>query len=498
MPHRDVLAAVDLGSNSFHLMIARVQDGHLTVIDRLRERVQLADGLDGEHRLSRAAQDRALACLARFGQRLKGLPPHRVRAVGTNTLRAMKNREAFIDAAAAALGHPLEVVSGIEEARLIYQGVIHTAPPSQGKRLVLDIGGGSTEMIIGEGLEPQLLESLHMGCINVTQRFFADGKINLPRLERGDLFVQQELEPVILGFRQTGWRQALGASGSIKAVLQALETRGHPPQATIARGHLEGLSRTLVNLGRCGTLAAAFTLEEDRARVFVGGFVVLLGLFRALDLEAMEVATGALREGLLWDLAGRRQDDDVRRRTVEALIQRFGLDIVHGQRVADTARELWQSVAQAWGLANPALGQALEWAARLHEIGFAIAHSQYHKHGDYILRHADLLGFSRQEQALIAVLVRCHRRKFAVKEFRALPADSVESTQRLGVLLRLSVLLHRSRSHDPLPPLNLRVRRQRLELTFPDGWLADHPLTRADLETETAYLEAAGLELRFR
>ncbi len=492
----DTLAAIDLGSNSFHMIVARLADGHLQVVDRLREMVQLAAGLDKKHRLSEPAQARALDCLARFGQRLRHIPGSRVRVVGTNTLRQARNGQDFVAKAEAVLGHPVEVVSGMEEARLIYLGVAHNTANVGGQRLVVDIGGGSTELIIGERFEPLHLESLGMGCVSMTQRHFPDNRIRETDLRDAELTVRLKMEPITLRYRELGWQQVIGASGSIKAIRDVVIAEGWSNEG-ITLPALRRLRAALLEAGKLPTIAARWDLHPARAQVFTGGFTVLHGLCEALGIEHLQVSDGALREGLIYDLVGRIRHEDVRHRTVATLNQRYGMDGTQAEQVATTALHLLAQARTAWELEDEELAYALEWAARLHEIGLVIAHSHYHKHGAYILRHAELPGFSNSEQGLLAALVEGHRRKFPTDIFAELPKDIAIPARHLSVLLRLAAVLHRSRSRQPLPTLQLRVAGPRLTLLFPAGWLEEHPLTRADLEKEADYLKKARFQLEY-
>jgi len=491
----DTVAAVDLGSNSFHMIVARPNDTELVVVDRLREMVRLAAGLDGHRRLDEAAQRRALGCLERFGQRLREMPPGSVRAVGTNTLRSARNAGGFLEAAEQALGHPIELISGVEEARLIYLGVAQSTPGNTGPRLVMDIGGGSTELIIGEGFEPRRMESLYMGCVSMSQRHFPDGTISAKRWQRALLAARQELEPLETGYRHLGWEEAIGASGTIRAVRSVVQAAGWSATG-ISREALERLADALLKAGHVDKLKLA-GLSAERAPVFPGGLAVLLATFQSLGLEQMRVSDGALREGLLYDLLGRIRHEDVRNRSVESLAARYHVDTEQGVRVARTAAYALEQAAAAWDLEGDESTRWLGWAAQLHEIGLDIAHSQYHKHGAYILENADLAGFSRQEQRVLAALVRLHRRRFAADVLADLPDDWRQPVTYLAILLRLSVVLHRSRSTAALPAFELAASEKALRLRFPDGWLDEHPLTRADLEQEAGYLKASRVKLEF-
>lgn len=487
------VAAIDLGSNSFHMVVARVEGAGLKVVDRLREPVRLAAGLDADKRLDPAAVERALACLERFGQRLRELPAGAVRAVGTNTLRKARDRRAFIAAAGRALGHKVEVVSGYEEARLIYLGVAHSVADDGDRRLVMDIGGGSTEIIIGERFAPRRMESLHMGCVSATAGHFSDGAITAARLERAELAAQRELEPVAEAFRELGWYRAVGASGTIRAIARTLRESGWDDGGITPKG-LARLRKALLKAGHVDRLDLK-GLGAERAQVIPGGFAVLAGAFAQLGVERMEAADGALREGLLYDLLGRIRHEDVRSASVIGLARRYHADSGHAGRVETTALYLLGQVAGSWQLPEGTPARMLGWAAQLHEVGLDISHSQYHKHGAYIVGWSDLAGFSRDEQQVLATLVRAHRRKFPLGQFRDLPGDWSEQAMCLAVLLRLAVVLHRGRSARPLPAVTLSASGRELALGFPGGWLERHPLAGADLEEEAAYLARAGFRL---
>lgn len=490
----EVAAAVDLGSNSFHMIVASIADGHIQVVDRLRETVRLGGGLGADGRLDEAAQERALACLARFGQRVQDLPPGAVRAVGTNTLRKARNANDFLRQARKVLGHPIEVIAGREEARLIYLGVAHSLASDEERRLVVDIGGGSTELIIGERFNPEQVESLHMGCVSMTRLFFPDGQITEKAWHQAHTAARLELRPIQKPYRQAQWGAAVGASGTLLAVRRVVIEQGWS-EAGITLESLQSLREAMIKAGSSDALNLN-GLSKDRAPVFVGGVAVLLAVFEALKIKHMSVSDGALREGLLYDLLGRIKHEDVRSSSVRHLMQRFGVDETHCERVRSSALSMLNDVAPAWEL-DEDYADILGWAAQLHELGLAIAHSQYHKHGAYILEHADLPGFSRQDQQVLALLVRSHRRKLQFKCFESLPVDTPAKLVRLALLLRLAVLLHRSRSDGEIPILALKAREARLSIRFEPSWLEENPLTFADLSSEVAVMKSAGLKLSF-
>ena len=489
------LAAIDLGSNSFHLVIGRVVDGHLDVVDRLREPVRLAAGLDDRKRLGRDAIEGALACLRRFGQRLRGMPEHAVRAVGTNTLRSARNGEAFRREAERALGHPIEVIAGREEARLIYLGVAHALADDGERRLVIDIGGGSTECIIGSGFTPTYRESLYMGCVSISRKFFPEGRIDKQSMKRAVLAARVELEPIERQYRDAGWDSAVGSSGTIRAIAAIAHAAGWCENG-IDRGALRRLRRALVRARHVDAIRLR-ELRDDRRPVLPGGVAVLSAALDALDIEHLDVSEMALREGLLFDLIGRIRHEDVRDSTVQRRIERYRVDAAQGERVAATALALHRQVAASWGLAGEDAEQLLGWAARLHEAGLFVSHNQYHKHGAYLLANGDMSGFSRQAQSMLSSLVRGHRRKFPSSVFEQLAPGEGRRARRLCVLLRLAVVLNRSRADGFLPGVAALARGESLSVAFPPGWLDAHPLTRADLEQEQAYLADANIELGF-
>jgi len=489
-PLPETIAAVDLGSSSFHLIVARTTDGQLTIVDRLRETLHFAAGLDAGKRISAGMREQALACLRRFGQRLSHMPAGSVRAVGTNTLRSARNTASFLRAAERVLGHPIETISGVEEARLIYLGVAHTVGDRPGPRLVVDIGGGSTELIVGRGFEPEHMESLYMGCVTSSRRHFPEGRITETTLRRAELAALQELGPVEAGLRERGWDEVVGASGTIRTVGAVVRGAGFDEDGITPQA-LDWLREALLEAGQARRLDLS-GLGPERREVFAGGLAILRGVFAALRIERMAVSDGAMREGVLYDLVGRIRHEDVRGRSVAGLADRCHVDWRQAGRVECTALRFLGQVARSWDLEAADLRQLLAWAAQLHEIGLDVAHAHYHKHGEYIVSMADLLGFSRQEQRLLAALVRAHRRKFPVEVIELLPEAWRRPIARLAIVLRLAYVLHRSRSPEPLPEIRVSAIKRSIALRFPAGWLDDHPLTRADLEQEASYLAVAG------
>ncbi|MEO0971605.1 MAG: Ppx/GppA phosphatase family protein [Pseudomonadota bacterium] len=492
MPDR-VLAAVDLGSNSFHMLVVRQVDGGFAVLDRLREMVRLASGIDEDGCLSEDSRARALECLARFGQRLRVIRPGRIRVVGTNTFRRAKQIDQFLIEAREALGHPIEIISGREEARLIFLGAAHTLPAGNQRRLVVDIGGGSTEVISGEGLRALTLDSLYMGCVSMSQTYFPGGKITAKRFRKAQTAAQVELEALVSRLAGESWDEAVGASGTIKATEAVLRELGWR-SGGITASATKRLVDLVVDLGHIDQIDLP-GLSPQRAPVYVGGLAILMGLLESLELPEIRVSNGALREGVLHDLVGRYTDDDARIRTVDWLQSRFAVDVLQAARVESTTLVLLDQCAEQWRLKEPLLQFALRWAAQVHEVGMAVAHAQYHKHGAYLIENGDLPGFSRHEQELVGRLVRAHRRKIVPSLFEGLQLPWRASIPRAAILLRLAVVLHRSRNPAPLPPIQLRADGAALHLLFPPGWLEAHPLTLADLQDEAEYLLAIDVRL---
>lgn len=490
----ELLAAVDMGSNSFHMVVARNVLGQLRIVDRLRETVRMASGLLDSGELAPDAQARALACLSRFGERLRNLPTHRVRAIATNTVRQLRNPHSFLIPAETALGHRIEVVSGREEARLIYLGVAHGMPPTHARRLVIDIGGGSTELIIGRGFEPLQRESLQMGCIASTRRFFPDGKLSRKRWQAGQLELARKLQQFTASYRNLGWEEVIGSSGTAKAIAQ-MQNGDDPSADLITREGLEHSIDTLLRFKRIDEIKID-GISNERRPVIAGGLLVMATCFQALDIKQMRACQTAMREGVLYDMLGRAQQRDPREAAIAALALRYGVDTAHAERVEKTALALFDQVAEAWAL-EPDDRLMLAWAARVHELGLAISHSQHQKHGAYILANSDIDGFSRQEQTQLALLVRYQRRNLNRSLLAGLSDRIARATVRGAVLLRLAVLLHRSHDNSTLPPLRLRARDHHIRLDLPRAWLDGHALTRADLEAEVETLGNADLKLDF-
>lgn len=483
LPEEELLAAIDMGSNSFHLAVARLDHGEVRKVASMSEKVQLAAGLDEHNYLSENAMQRGLDCLSRFVARLDAVPPSRLRIVATNALRQAENSQVFIERAMQILPKPIEIIAGREEARLIYLGVSQTMA-DQGRRLVVDIGGGSTEFIIGEAFEPIHTESLQMGCVAYSQAFFADGLITPQAFERAVAAARKEIMAIATAYLETGWDNVVGSSGTIKAARQILLTQGwSDEQERITRRGLLKLRDQLLKYDHVDNIAFE-GLREDRKAVLPAGLAILLAVFEVLDIQQMAYSDGALREGVMYDLLGRFRHEDVRDRSVQAMMARYYVDVRQSERVVQTARQLFEQVRHALALDDED-GDLLRRAAYLHEIGLAISHGGYHRHGAYLLQHSDVPGFSQVDQARLSLLVGQHRRKLREDAQVLVLRSGGVRLQSLCLLLRLAVLLHHSRSDQQLPAVQLCTQSEQEWVLTVSGCAADWPLLVSDLQDET-------------
>ena len=476
------LAVVDLGSNSFRLEIGRVEGDQIYRLDTWRETLRFGAGLDPQGRIKSSAMKAALECLARFRERLAGLHPSAVRAVATNTFRVAKNAREFLPQAERALGFPIDVIGGHEEARLIYLGVAHELPRSLEPRLVVDIGGGSTEFIIGRALEPERLESLKIGCVGITQRFFPEGRLSAEGFDAAETAARVEIEPIAGEFGPAHWREAYASSGTAAALAEILEKNGFSGGGITPDG-LARLKKRMIAAKNSARLSL-HALKPERAPVLAGGLAIMIAAASELGIERIDPVGGALRLGVLYDLLGRTIDADIRGVTVERFVDRYGIDRAHAARVSALAATLYRRAAPH---ADAATRQLLQWAATLHEIGMSVSHIGFHKHGAYILQHADMPGFSSGEQSRLALLVFGCRGGLAKVE----PALRDEAFRPQLLALRLAVLFHHARAPVALPRMRLKIAR-RIALGMSPRWLAAHPLTAHLLEKERAQWEALG------
>lgn len=488
MSQHSLLAAVDLGSNSFRLQVARVVDDQLYMLDGLREAVRLAAGLGEDKRLDQAAQQRALTCLQKFGERLRGLPLEAVRAVGTNSLRVAKNAPEFLKLAEAALGFPIEVIAGREEARLIYLGVAQGLPQTEERRMVMDIGGGSTEFIVGQGLKSSHLESLYMGCVSFSVRYFPEGKITKVNLKQAEFAARNELQTIVADYARGHWDVAMGSSGSARVLCEILELNGYSAGG-ITREGLEKLRTQLLKVGDVNKLEL-LGLKPERIAVLPGGFAIMYAAFCELGIDHMRPAMGALREGVLYDLHGRFTHNDMREATVHQLMRRYHVAMNQAKRVGDLSDRLARQFLS--DQVNEDAMRQLHWAASLHEIGISVAHSGYHKHTAYILANADMPGFSRKEQARLSLLTLAHRGGLEKHKAQLMSAQDIAQV----MALRLATLFYRNRIGVELPEINGHFSGTKFHLSLGSGWLKQNPLTDTALQEESKQWKLLGISVQ--
>lgn len=484
------IAAVDLGSNSFRLQLARIDDGHILFQDSLREAVRLGAGLGKDKCLDEAAQARAIDCLKRFGERLRGFPPQAVRAVATNTFRVARNSAQLLKEAQAALGFPIEIIAGREEARMIFVGVSHSLPPVPHKRLIIDIGGGSTEFIIGTGVQPHKMESLYMGCVSYSIRFFPEGKISAANLHKAEIAAAAEIQNIRKQFAAGHWQEAVGSSGTARALGEIIRLNGldETSEGAITRLGLQQLRQRMLK-ARDSKKLELEGLSAERAAVLPGGFAIMQAAFDALGIERMTTVSTALREGVLYELVGRMQHADTREATVRSFMRRYHVDWEQARRVQKLALALFSQIADTFSMERATARQYLIWAAKLHEIGISIAHNGFHKHSAYIIENADMSGFSTMEQVTLGLLLRAQRRSLSKASLPSCDDDRCA----LVLILRLAILFHRNRLDDNTAQLQLSRVKEGFKLFLQPGWLEGNPLTAAELDNETAYWDEIGI-----
>ena len=492
----NLYAAIDLGSNSFHMIIAREVHGQMQVIDKHKEMVRLRSGLDEKGHLTPEAFEAGIACLERFGQLIRNISAQNVRAVGTNTLRNAKNSRDFLKAARKALGHEIQIIAGQEEARLIYLGVAHGLPQSDDQRLVMDIGGGSTEYIIGQHFQYQHLTSTEMGCVSISQKYFKSGELSEKAFNKAIEACRQILLPHKNILKKLGWDIAYGASGTIKSVGAILEENGWSESGITLKGLLK-LKQALIDAEHIDQ-ADIPGFKEERRPVLAGGLAILIATFEELKIKQMQVSQNALREGLIFDSLGRLFAEDVRESSVKSMQTWMKVDTAQANHIAQTARKLYTQARNIWQLRNEDYDYAklLKWAAELHEVGIAISYKRYRHHSAYIIGNADLPGFSQQETQMLAAMLLNHRGKLNEESFKTLPEPHDEKVRLLTLLLRLAVRIHRGRDYEQPDPI-LDIEADSLHLSFDDHWLDKHPLTAMDLKIEAKRLQAAGFKLTF-
>lgn len=484
-------AAIDLGSNSFHMLVVRFNGDKIDIVDREKEMIQIARGMQPNGTLDEQAQTRALECLSRFSERIRSIPKSQIRAVATKALRAARNSSKILKEAEKALNVPIQIISGYEEARLVYTGLSHTVINEEDQRLVIDIGGGSTEFIIGKNYTPICMESLALGCVTYSDRFkLKEGEITPQKMCRAYLSACGELEEIRRNYLKNGWKIAYGTSGTMRAIADLLsETDGG---AVISKTSLNNYIKKINQKGSIDSNS----IPKLRKDVLPGGLAILQAIFDELKLDQIHVANATLKEGLVYDTIGRFSDHDSRQETVNHLIDQYGIERAHADRIKTTALSFWNQI-DGPELLGVSRTKILSWAALLHEIGLSISHSSFHHHGYYILRHADLAGFGRYEQYILANLVRSHRKKINPSRFEDMDSLALSAFIPLLICLRLATRLHRHREDQKNLP-SIRFDNKAVELKFKQNWLSEHPLTTAGLEQEAAYFGAINLTLTIK
>ena len=491
----ELVAAVDLGSNSFRMLVSQVvktpSGTQLRPIDTLRESVRLAAGLTDNKLLGNDAYQRGITAIRRFGERIRGFDPANVRAVATNTLRVAKNAPHFIREAEEALGFPIEVIAGVEEARLIYIGAAHEVPAVQGNRLVVDIGGGSTELIIGKGYEPRLMESLYIGCVSHSLRFFPKGNIDSHAFKEAELAARREIQVISESYLKAGWKQVIGSSGTARALAELIAENNFNgqvdgPDGLITRDGLRAMKKHLLKYEHINQVELQ-GLKDDRRSVWPGGLAIMIAVFDELGIESMEVTDAALRIGVLYDLLGRSQHEDMRFVTVEQFMQRYAVDREQAKRVGNLAAEFLAQLPKPEEESRADNIALLQWAANLHEIGLSISHNGYHKHSAYIAGNADMPGFSKNDQARLAALLIGHTGKLGKL------ANNVSfSDWRMLFCMRLAQVLCRGRSDVNLPKVKVSEHNGDYLVSLSKDWAKEHPLTEFSLQKEAAEWERIG------
>lgn len=483
-------AAVDLGSNSFHMVVVRSIDDQVEIIDREKDMVQIANGIDNNGKISVEAMERALNCLKRFAERLKDIPREHIRSVGTKTLRSARNSARFLLQAQNALGHSIQIISGYEEARLVYSGLAHTVINDQNQRLVVDIGGGSTECIIGRNLSPLKLESLGMGCVAYTKRFFNEHTPLSVSMDNAYRTASNEIMALRKPYLDLGWDIAYGTSGTVKAIGQLLSH----DQSDTTLIHSDAMIELTNNI-KLNNHLPENTLPELRKNVLPAGIAILKALFDQLKLSQIHIGDAALKEGLIYDTIGRFSAHDCREDTITTLTKRYNIDEAQGLRVANCAITFWDAIkAFTPDLSGLSRTKVLRWAAYLHEIGLSVSHSDHHKHSHYLVKNSDLAGFGRHEQHVLSTLIRFQRKKIKLSAFNRFTDTDYEACVALTLCLRLAICLNRGREQDDFP-LSISKNQKQYRIVAQSNWLNTHPLTYLGLQDEIELLKKFGLDI---
>ncbi|NQZ79420.1 MAG: Ppx/GppA family phosphatase [Colwellia sp.] len=486
------IAALDLGSNSFHFVLARQLNGHLQIVHAEKYRVQLAQGLQDDNILSPTAIQRGVSTLENLAKSTQHLTSKNFRAVATFTLRQAKNSAQFLKAAAQVFPFDIEIISGHEEARLIYQGVNHYTQSSQ-QRLIIDIGGGSTECALGQQQKIAALASLTMGCVSYSQKFFKNGVINDNAFCAAIRSAQHEIDSVIKRFKKSGWQEVIGTSGTIKSISKVLNFDQHLIQP-IQLSQLLILKKQLIACKHCDSISIT-GINTSRRNVFSAGLAILIALMKSLKITQLDYCQYALREGVLIEQLDSLQNNNIRQRTVINLIARFNIDTKQVALVDSSVQQLFNAVQDVWQLKQPIYHELLIAAVQLHELGLDINPSGYHKHGQYILTHADLSGFNQEQQQALAWLVGNQRKKTSPLDDEQWYLLKPQRLKKLVILLRLSILLSQQRQKNKSALINALADKESLTLLFDKQWLLDRPIVDTELFYESELIEVLDIKL---
>ena len=490
----ELYAALDMGSNSFHLVVARVVSGAVQIVSKVKQKVRLAEGLDEDYRLSQEAITRGISVLESMKDSIEGVGANSIRIVATHTLRRAKNSREFLRQARLIFPFPIEIISGNEEARLIFVGIGSNSSYT-GERLIFDIGGGSTEFAIGNGIEPKITKSIQMGCVSYQQRFFPDGEITKKATKQAITAAKLELELAAVNLNRFIWEQAVASSGTARSVFAVINTKNaRAIDAPVSIQELVDLLSECTKLGKSEALSFE-GLSEDRQAVFVAGLCILLGIFQSLDIKTAFFSESALREGVLYELQPSHSSQNVRVRTAQSLAIRYSVDTNYAHKVLTTCMHIFDHVQNTWGLYTPRLRHILGWAALLHEVGLQIHSRGIQKHSSYILLHSEMPGFNQELQQIIASLVRFHRKKIRTDELLSDTNLSEAEVLQLLVILRLGILLNINRHQSTLPEFTIEVNAADIKLGFAQEWFELSPLLLADISRENAYLKNIGMHL---
>ncbi|WP_410752005.1 guanosine-5'-triphosphate,3'-diphosphate diphosphatase [Citrobacter sp. U14242] len=482
MNSTSLYAAIDLGSNSFHMLVVREVAGSIQTLTRIKRKVRLAAGLNNDNVLSTEAMERGWQCLRLFAERLQDIPQPQIRVVATATLRIAVNANAFIAKAQEILGCPVQVISGEEEARLIYQGVAHTTGGAD-QRLVVDIGGASTELVTGSGAQTTSLFSLSMGCVTWLERYFTDRNLAQENFDEAEKAAREVLRPVADKLRFHGWKVCVGASGTVQALQEIMMAQGMDERITLAK--LQQLKQRAIHCGRLEELEIeGLTLE--RALVFPSGLAILIAIFTELNIQCMTLAGGALREGLVYGMLHLPVDQDIRSRTLRNIQRRFMVDTEQAHRVANLATKFLDQVEKKWHL-DAISRELLQSACQLHEIGLSVEYKQAPLHAAWLVRNLDLPGFTPAQKKLLATLLLNQTNPVDLSSLHQQNAVPPRIAEHLCRLLRLAIIFASRRRDDLVPEVHLDARDEHLTVTLPAGWLAHHPLGKELIDQESQW-----------